>query len=117
MAIAIVTGTIAASASLSSAFDCSAGRILRLTTPPAWTSAPLTFQVSNDGITFYDAYDRAGKEITIPCKHNRVIIVQTAEEMAAAAQFTGVHLKLRSGPAHNPVPQAASRAFTIAVET
>jgi hypothetical protein len=117
MAISIVTGTIAADASLSSALDCTAGRVLRVTTPAAWTPAELSFQVSNDGIMFNDAYDLAGKEYVIPCKANRCVIVQAPEATGAAAQFTGLHLKFRSGPAHAPVPQAALRTFTVAVET
>jgi hypothetical protein len=116
MAISIVTGTIAADASLSSAMDCTAGRVLRVTTPDAWTPANLSFQVSNDGVTFNDAYDLAGKEYVIPCKANRCVIVQ-ASDATDAAMLTGLHLKFRSGPAHAPVPQAALRTFSVAVET
>jgi len=114
MPIVFVTAVIPAGASLSSAINASDGKVLRVTTPTAWTPAKLSFQVSNDGTTFTNAVSFRGKEILVPCKANRTVLAQTAEEHAAALQF--VHVKFRSGPSHAPVPQAAARTFTVAIE-
>ena len=112
MPIITVTATIPAGQSLSSAADCTDGRELRILTPPAWTTAPLSFQVSTDGTTFRDAHALNGKPIAALCRAGRAIVIQSDE---AAAQFKG-HIKFRSGPSHAPVPQAAARTFTVAIE-
>lgn len=112
MPIVTVTATIPAGQSLSSAANCTDGRVLRILTPSAWTTAPLSFQVSTDGTTFRNAHALGGQPIAVPCRANRAIVVQTDE---AAMQFKG-HIKFRSGPSHAPVPQAAARTFTVAIE-
>ena len=42
--------------SLSNALDCRAGKIMRIGMPDDWTAAPLTFQVSPDGVNYLDLY-------------------------------------------------------------
>ena len=118
MAVTIVNGpTIAAGEALSDAVDCSAGRILRITTPAEWNPPEnLSFQVSSDGVFFNDVYTLEGREVVIPCRASRSIFVQEAST-GIGPQFAGVHLKFRSGTAAAPVPQLAQRVFAIAIET
>jgi hypothetical protein len=114
MAITVVTATIASGQSLSGAADCSAGRILRLATPDAWTTADISFQVADVvGGPYRNAYTLEGQQIAIPCRAGRCIIIETVE----GTQFTGAFVKIRSGLAETPVVQAAERIFSVAIET
>jgi hypothetical protein len=112
MPVTIINGpVIAAGESLSSGVDCSAGRIIRITTPAGWTGANISFQVSSDGLGYEDLFTAAGNEVTIPCGPSRAISISQQEWPEA------VHLKIRSGRRDNPVPQAAQREFSIALLT
>ena len=122
MALQLIAGpVIAAGEWLSAAVDCSAGNIVRLMMPPAWTAANLTFQVSSDGTTFADVYSVDGREVMIPVVAGSTIVVDVN---TAALQMGGTPpdlrgatwLKLRSGPASHPVPQAAERSFAITLQ-
>ena len=120
MAVVIINGpVITAGESLSAAVDCTAGSLLRITTPAAWDPpANLSFQVSSDGVFFNNAYDVDGNELIIPCGASRSIVVQTSSIGGKGpAEFNGVHLKFRSGSAAAPVPQLAQREFAIAIQT
>ena len=111
MPITIVNGPIIeAGESLSDGVDCSAGKIVRITTPAAWSPANLTFQISSDGLGFNDLYT-GGREVIVPCGPNRGIIVIPGDWPGA------VHLKFRSGRSDFPVAQAARREFAVALDT
>jgi hypothetical protein len=114
MPITVINGPIiAAGESLSAGVDLTAGTLVRITTPAVWDGpANLTFQVSSDGAFFNDAYDVLGREITIPCGPARGIIIRDIEAVLSAS-----HLKIRSGSAAHPVPQAAQREFAVAILT
>lgn len=119
MASVIINGPIiAAGQSLSSAVDCTAGQIIRITTPAAWDGANISFQVSGDGNGFNNVYNLDGEEIVIPCGASRSIVLTTSVTSATISpQFDGVWLKIRSGKASYPVPQTAQREFAIAIQT
>lgn len=123
MALTLIAGpVIAAGESLSAAVDCSAGAILRLTMPQAWTAANLTFQISADGVTYADAYTVDGREALIPVVAGSTIVVATAENLPGTRSLPpdlrgATWLKLRSGPASHPVPQMAQRIFQITLQT
>jgi len=113
MTLQIVDGpAIQAGESLSEGIDISAGNIVRITCPGAWTPANLTFQISTDGASGYnDLYDAAGNEITIVVRgDNSAIIVRDPW-----SQFINF-IKFRSGTAKHPVPQEQGRLFAVAIE-
>ena len=80
-----------------------------LFTPAAWDNALLTFQVSEDNITFRDLFDRDGHEIVRAMGINRAINIDPSLTNAA------LYLKLRSGQRDEPTAQTADRVFTLAL--
>jgi hypothetical protein len=51
---------------ISDVLDCTAGTLIGIMTPAAWTPANLSFQVSLDGVAFSNLW-RVGKEVLVPC--------------------------------------------------
>ena len=100
--------TIAAGQSLSDAVDCTGGQLCRITMPPGWTRAPLTFQFSTDGVFFNDMFGLDGFEVTIQtiAPGSGVIL---PSDIGRAIGF----LKVRSGTRGNPIPQETARAFAV----
>jgi len=112
MAVTVINGPIIAAGEwLSSAVDCSAGRIMRITTPAEWTGANISFQISTDGNGFEDLYLSNGSEVVIPCGPSRAIAIDDMGWPQA------VHLKIRSGTAQHPIQQESSREFSIALNS
>lgn len=74
-----------------------------------WTSAAITFQGSNDGVTFYNIYDSTGTEVTIPAATH----ASRAYELPAAV-MNFRFIKIRSGTTASPVTQS-SGPYTITV--
>ena len=81
---------IAASGSLSAACELS-GLIVGVIVPSTWSAAALTFQASNDGLTFYDVYDKTGAEYTVTAVAGHYVPIPS-QDFAGAAQ-----IKARSG--------------------
>ena len=96
--------TIAAGESLSTTLDLTSGALSLLISPPQWTPANISLQVSDDNVTFSDLYED-GVEVLRPMGPARASIVPLSLTQAAC------YLKIRSGPAANPVPQEADRVF------
>jgi len=113
MPLQVLNGpVIEAGESLSSGIDCTAGDIVRITTPASWTSANISFAISSDGNGYNDLFDTNGKEIVIPIVNNAAVVVgHLADDLRAVA-----FLKIRSGTRAHPVPQPERREFAIAVE-
>lgn len=75
--------------------------------PAAWTAANLTFQVSEDGVTYNDLYDQDGTEINVTAAASRHIILNPET-------FWGIHyLKVRSGTTGTAVNQGAARTVVL----
>ena len=111
MPVTIINGPIiAAGEYLSAGVDCSAGRIIRITTPAQWTNANISFLVSSDGNGYESLYEADGTEVVIPCGPSRAISISLAWPEA-------VFLKIRSGRRDYPVLQEAQREFSIALLT
>jgi len=102
---------IEAGQSLSNGIDCSAGTIVRLTTPRNWDLANLSFQVSNDGITYNDLYLPTTGEVIIPCGPARALNIDPTRWPSA------VFLKVRSGSSKEPIVQSAQRKFETTVDS
>ena len=113
MALTIITQpTIAAGESLSSVLNLSAQNVglLRITCPAAWSrNAWLTFQMSNDNTTFYDAYDYTGLIYVSRVVPNAMVVVR--KEL-----WRMCYVKFRSGSPEAPIPQSETRIFTCAIE-
>lgn len=101
---------IEAGQALSDAIDCSAGRLVRITTPANWDRyAPLTFMISTDNAFFSDLHRPDGSEYKLPCGKARGILVDQAEWLP------GLFLKFRSGTAAQPIVQTERRQFAVAL--
>jgi hypothetical protein len=105
-----VTVTIADGQSLSDAAAIADYRLVGLIVG-TWTSAAITFQVSQDGNTYYNLYDDAGNEVTIPAgTHNKAY----AAPMELAPWR---YMKVRSGTAASPVAQAGGDTVVVAIKS
>jgi hypothetical protein len=108
MPLVVLNGpTIAAGESLSSAIDCSAGVVTKITMPTEWSDAVLTFATSTDGVGYNDIFDQHGREVTC-----NVMGANTA----ILVRFRVGWVKFRSGTREQPVPQPATRQFAIAID-
>lgn len=103
--------TIAAGASLSNVLTpAPAGaNMVRIIMPQQWTAANLTFQVSTDGVTFYDLFDHNGAEIAVTVQAGVAIAVMQAT--AWSPMFNSIIF--RSGSRTHPIAQNAARTFTV----
>jgi hypothetical protein len=78
--------------------------------PAEWTQAHLSFQVSPDGVTFNDLFDRNGAEIILNILEGTAVPIEPAW-----APVT--YLKLRSGSRDAPIAQEADRTISITIDT
>ena len=93
---------------LSAAIQVNGERIQVIEMPTAWTAADLTFQGSNDNVTFFDLWDEDG-ELSITADASRRIQVNTD----TLSQQT--YLKVRRGTSAAPVNQGANRSLFLEV--
>jgi hypothetical protein len=98
---------IANGASLSSAVDLVNNRLSYISMPSSWTAANLTFQVSEDGLTWNNLYDDVGSEVTVAAAASRVLRVDLAKWLAVR------YLKIRSGTSGTPVAQGGDRTLRL----
>jgi hypothetical protein len=94
---------IAAGESLSTSVDLTDQAAVMVITPPDWSPANVTFQVSMDNVTFYDFYDNQGNEILRAIRPGAAMLIDPA-----MTEYVN-YLKIRSGPKTNPVPQQDDR--------
>lgn len=113
MPLTVLNGPIIATGqSLSAGLDCTAGQIVRLTMPAAWTGANLSFQISSDGNGYNDLFTIDGHEVVIPVIPGAAVVVAPLADFLKAVAF----LKVRSGTRNFPVIQPAQRDFAVAIE-
>lgn len=101
------TATIANGESLSGAVDLNGESLWGIIMPSAWTTAVITFSVSNDNVTYY------------PLRYNGSEHQQA--EAAASVAITidpvilnpGRYVKVRSGTSASAVAQGAERVITL----
>ena len=102
-----ITITISAGQSLSNPADLTTGSIALIITPPDWNPANVSFQISEDNVTFYDLFDSNGAEIIRAIRPNTAIAFDLSLTQAAP------YFKMRSGHRDIPIAQAADRVFTL----
>lgn len=81
----------------------------RIQIPAAWTTANLTFFVSNDSsATYQELYDGQGNEYTV------VVTAANTTILLDPAVFAGIqNFKIQSGTTGTPVTQGGSRTLNI----
>lgn len=102
-----VTASIAESASLSGAVFLGAGTLVEIHMPSGWDAAQLTFQISDDGVTYRNLKDPGGNEITYEAAASVAIKVDGADAPASP------YLKIRSGTSAVAVNQTAARSLKL----
>jgi hypothetical protein len=73
-----------------------------------WMRAPVSFMVSNDGVTFNDLLDADGNEVNMMAVPGSTLSIP--QEHTREARF----LKIRSGTSYAPVRQTADCVITLA---
>jgi hypothetical protein len=109
MAKAAIPVTIRAGQSLSDAANIGANSLALIMAPMNFVDANLSFQVSADGVTFYDLIDQSGNEVQRAIDRGTAIPILTTLTMAIT------WLKIRSGPIADPVPQSEDVTLTLIV--
>ena len=105
--------TIASGASLSGEIDLEGYVLLGIIMPSAWTTADLSFQVSDEsGGTFVDLYDDNETEVVVEAAASRGIGVDTFATTIGAFRY----LKVRSGDTGTPVTQGAERTIKLVLK-
>jgi len=93
------TATIANGAALSSAVDLVNSTLVAISMPAAWTAASITFDVSNDGVTYGPLYYQGSEFTLTEASASRLITVDPL------ALMPWRYLKVRSGTSGTPVNQ------------
>jgi hypothetical protein len=102
----VVTATILAGESLSSAVDLTAATPVAIYVPSTWQSAIVTFQMG-DGQFFGDLFDRMAREVSVNVEAGTVVQINPDNSLGA------LFLKLRSGSRSNPIVQSVQQDFKV----
>lgn len=109
-AAAMLTATIAAGESLSTAVDLTTGTPVAVYIPPTWASAIMTFQVG-DGTFFGDLFDKMADEVSINVEPGTVVQLDQANNKGV------LFIKFRSGSRSLPVNQSVQQDLKVFLET
>jgi len=110
---AALSAVITNGASLSTAIDLGITRLSRIAMPASWTAANLTFQVSDDGVTYRNLYDSAGTEVQVTAAASRSISLHSLYALFQDVRW----LKIRSGTSAAAVNQGAERTLSLVVRS
>jgi hypothetical protein len=104
--------TIAAGQSLSSVADLTSVNLAVIEVPMQVDGGPsnrlnLSFQISDDNITYYDLLDQSSAEVLRTVMPSCGILIDPALTQAA------IYLKIRAGSRTQPVMQSADRLFRL----
>ena len=95
---------------LSSAVTLSRRPVLSIIVPAGWDDAVLTFQVSIDGITFYELLDEDGAAVSL------TVSAGTVARTTDLDQWAGYnYMKIRSGTSGTPVTQSGAVTIYLTV--
>lgn len=112
----VKTFTIASGASLSAAVDMRGCTAMRIITPAGtgtvWTAADLTFQHSEDDVTYGVRYDDVKGVVTVGVP-DAAATASVTIEIAPGDHYNLRFLKIQSGTPTVPVVQAASRTLKV----
>jgi hypothetical protein len=117
MTLQVVSFTLPAGQSVSDPADCAGANAVRLIMPPEWSGgAPITFQLSPDGVNFHNLYH------VIPDAMLTFEVTLPQPRPGSAMTFpTGMGqgldwVKVRSGTAGMPVVQEEDRVFQLILQ-
>lgn len=97
---------IGVGASLSAGVDLGENRLSRLVMPAAWTAASITFQASEDGVTYRDLHSATAEISTLAAANRSVALDPTL--------FRSIrYLKVRSGTGAAAVNQTAGATVVL----
>lgn len=102
--------TIANGASLSSPITLDRRPILSVLIPAGWDDADMTFQVSMDGITYYELVDEDGAAVTLAVAASKMVRLTNLDQWAGYN-----YLKMRSGTSGTPVTQSGAVTIYLTV--
>lgn len=106
-----ISATITSGQAVSAAFALDGMGAIRINMPAGWDAAGLTFQVSMDGVTYINLYDKFG-EYSISSS----VVGASRSIILPPADFAGVrYMKVRSGTSGTPVNQTADRVISLVV--
>lgn len=90
-------------------------RLCAIVMPSAWTAADITFQVSDDGVTFQNMFDDQGTEVkvTSPAADKTMAFKDDFKRLFSRFQF----VKVRSGTSGAAVNQGADRSVILLADT
>lgn len=103
--------TILAGDSLSNAVECVGGFPVFLGTPEVWTPAAFTFEISMDGVNFYELVDASGN-----VRHFNFAPGAGMPFLSAWTQYI-VAIRIRSGSRAFPITQNADASFRVELQT
>jgi hypothetical protein len=102
-----ITVNIATGGSLSAAGQSVGNALVGIVMPAAWTTANLTFQVSQDGVTYQELYDNTGTAVTV------TTAASYTHALAPAAWMGFNYIKVRSGTSGSAVTQTRTGGTDI----
>ena len=105
----ILKVTIANGTSLSGPAAIGRGTLMAVILP-TFTSASLSFQVSEDGVTYREAFDSANAAVAVSASVGDRYI------QAPAALAGAAWIKVRSGTSGAPVNQGAERTISLVLK-
>jgi hypothetical protein len=104
--------TIPAGQSLSNGVDCGGVAILRIIMPDAWSGgAPLTFQMSPDGVNYHDLFHATPSTLTVYEAMLPTVMPGSVVNMPPGTGVGVGWIRLRSGIRTVPMVQEADRSF------
>jgi hypothetical protein len=101
------TVTITNGTSLSTVAHVGEETLVGIILPAGWDVAALTFQVSNDNVTFYNLYDKDAEVTVTSAAGSRSVALDPVKT------FPYPYLKIRSGTSGTPVNQTADRSIIL----
>lgn len=105
----ITTATIAINTSLSAAVDLGAGQsLVGIQIPAAWTTAPISLQVSADNVTYTPLYNSDGALV-----QQAAPAVSSGYNFPAAEMVGWRYVKIQSGVPGTLVNQTAARTIGL----
>jgi hypothetical protein len=102
-----LTATIPAGESLSSIVEIGSSSLVFIAAPLDFVDANLSFQISDDGATFYDLIDENGGEVLRAIDAGCAIPIPL--ELTKAVSY----VRIRSGQKLNPVVQPIDCTFAL----